>query len=73
MTAYQIDRALFHWPAVVRHAPKGWAKDFAQSIATQSRRRGWRPSPKQAEIMHRMVSDLFTGNPEQEGDIDVIE
>lgn len=54
-----LDELLFHWPTVVRMAPKGWAHDFALSIAQQSRRRGWKPSEKQAALMQRLVADLF--------------
>ncbi|MAC79305.1 MAG: hypothetical protein CML66_14735 [Rhodobacteraceae bacterium] len=71
--SFQIERAIFHWPAVVSSAPDGWAKDFARSIATQSRRPRWSPTPKQAEIMNRMVNELFTHPDEQEEDFTVIE
>lgn len=56
----ELQRLLFHWPAVVASAPKGWAADFAKSIMGQSRRHGWQPSPKQREIMSRMVAELFS-------------
>lgn len=56
----EVERLLFHWPHVVRLAENDWAKDFAKSIVLQSRRRNWRPSAKQYEIMRRMVSELFT-------------
>lgn len=59
MSASELERLLFHWHRVVSTAPKGWAHDFAVSIATQARRRGWTPSPKQAAMMVRMVGDLF--------------
>lgn len=73
MNASEIERALFHWPTVVRLAPNGWAQDFARSIAAQSRRRGWKPSKKQAEIMKGMVNELFTHPSEKETDFDVFE
>lgn len=69
----EVQRLLFHRPSVVASAPKGWAADFARSIAAQSRRRGWRPTPKQREIMLRMVAELFTSPDDQEGDHAVIE
>ncbi len=55
----EIERLLFHWPRVVEVAPLGWSRDFALSIAGQSRRRGWKPTVKQGAMMRRMVSDLF--------------
>ncbi|MGF6859662.1 hypothetical protein ABIE69_000209 [Rhodobacteraceae bacterium MBR-64] len=54
-----VDELLFHWPAVIRLAETDFAKCFALSIAKQSRRRGWKPSPKQLGIMRAMVSELF--------------
>ena len=54
-----LERLLFHWPRVVETCPDGWSRDFALSIVTQSRRRNWKPSPKQGAMMRRMVSDLF--------------
>lgn len=73
MTSYQLERALFHWPAVVNHAPNQWAENFARSIAKQSTRRGWKPTEKQAEIMTRMVNELFTENHNHGEDATVIE
>ena len=55
----EVERLLFHWPRVVEVAPAGWPRDFAASIARQSRRRAWTPSPKQAGLMRQMVSELF--------------
>jgi len=54
-----VDELLFHWPAVVKKAPEGFAKNFARSIAKQSRRRRWEPTEKQRRIMERFVADLF--------------
>lgn len=53
------EELLFHWSAVVQRATNAWAKDFAASISKQSRRKGWKPTPKQAALMQSMVSDLF--------------
>lgn len=61
------DELLFHWPRVASIATNQWAKDFAGSIAKQSRRRGWQPSQKQAALMQRMVCELFS-HADQEGD-----
>lgn len=68
----EVERLLFHWPAVVRAAGDDWAKGFATSIARQSRRRGWRPTQKQMEIMRRLVADLFT-HAHEGGDHPLIE
>jgi hypothetical protein len=73
----ELERLLFHWPSVAAAAQRGdcneWARDFARSISMQSRRRGWRPSIKQHEIMQRMVNDLFLHTGTGEGDHQVIE
>lgn len=63
----EVERLLFHWPAVIRAAQEDWAKTFAQSIALQSRRRGWNPSAKQLGIMRRMVAELFQRAAEDDG------
>jgi hypothetical protein len=54
------DDCLFHWNLVIKAATDEWAKNFAKSIANQSRRRGWKPTPKQLALMRSMVSALFT-------------
>lgn len=67
------EELLFHWSAVVKQATNAWAKDFAASIAKQSRRRGWNPTPKQAALMQSMVSDLFLHSDQGEDDFSLIE
>ncbi len=47
-------------------ASNAWARNFTASILKQSKRRNWNPSPKQAGIMRRLVSELFTENDEME-------
>ncbi|MEM1150773.1 MAG: hypothetical protein AAGI03_09470 [Pseudomonadota bacterium] len=69
----EIERLLFHFPAIAQKSDSEWARGFAASILKQSRRRSWRPSPKQTEIMRRLVSDLFIYAQAQEGDFDLIE
>lgn len=64
----ELERLLFHWPRVVEVAPVGWSRDFALSIAGQSRRRGWKPTAKQGALMRRMVSDLFAYPDDHGGD-----
>lgn len=69
MTDPELERALFHWHAVVRTAPHGWARDFALSIAKASRRPWWRPTDRQAQAMRRMVAELFTGAGGNDGEV----
>ncbi|SDL72365.1 hypothetical protein [Aliiruegeria lutimaris] len=60
-----VKELLSRWPAVTKAAPSGWPADFAAVIAVQSRRRGWKPSPKQMELMQRMTTVLLS--PRREG------
>lgn len=64
MTDLELDEILtLHWPRVMRramHDGDEWGQGFAKSIARQGKRPSWRPSPKQAHIMRRMVNDLAT-------------
>ena len=73
VSSSEIDRLVYHMPTVAQMAENDWAKGFAQSISRQSRRRNWRPSPKQVSVMRGLVSDLFTQASNEEGDISVIE
>jgi len=75
MTPHSTDELLHHMPTVARSAENNWAANFARSILRQSRRRGWKPSPKQSDIMRALVSDLFAYGPDtdQGGDIQLIE
>ena len=67
------EELLFHWSAVVQRATNAWAKDFSASIGKQSRRKGWKPTPKQAALMQQMVSDLFQHSDQGEDDFSLIE
>lgn len=64
MTDLELDEILtLHWPRVIRRAMLDgdeWAQGFAKSIARHGKRQSWRPSPKQAHIMRRMIKDLVT-------------
>ncbi|MDK3019635.1 hypothetical protein [Pseudodonghicola flavimaris] len=70
MTERELDEILtLHWPAVLRCAMTNgdeWIKGFARSIA----RHGKRPTPKQEQIMRRLVIELRSA---PEGDLEVIE
>jgi len=72
-TGAEVERLLFHMPTVATHAQNEWAKGFAQSVARQSRRRGWAPSPKQLSVMRELVADLFLHRGHEGGELDVIE
>ncbi|WP_299841708.1 hypothetical protein [uncultured Paracoccus sp.] len=74
-----VDELLWSCPTVCKAATNEWAKGFARSIASQSRRRNWTPSPKQHALMHRMVSELYqtrgrvSGGADDGPDMDLIE
>ena len=70
--AEETERLLHHMPAVASNAENEWAVNFARSIIRQARRRRWRPSEKQLNIMRSLVSDLFAGVQPGE-DLQVIE
>ena len=59
MRESEIERLIWWMPKIAETARNTWARDFALSILRQSRRPGWRPSPRQAECMSRLVADLF--------------
>lgn len=61
-----VEELLWSWPTVCKAATNDWAKGFALSIAKQSRRRNWSPSPKQHLLMQRMVNEVYR----QRGDFD---
>lgn len=75
MTPRNADECLFHWGAVIRAAPKGFARNFALSIQKAKARPNWHPSSKQLSLMQSMVSELFThdDNTKDDDDFDLIE
>lgn len=63
MTDRELDEImLFRWPILVRQAMQEasdpWAKGFVLSIARHSKRPNWRPTPKQAGIMRRLLAEM---------------
>ena len=65
MTDEEIDEILtFHWPMVLRRtmpsAADDWIKGFVRSVARHGKRRSWRPTARQEQIMRRLVSELGT-------------
>lgn len=63
-----VDELLWSWPTVCKAARTDWARSFALSIAKHSKRRGWRPSPKQYALMTRMVAEVYRRRGEFDGD-----
>ena len=54
-----VEELLHHWPAVIFRADDAWTKGFTRSIAAESKRRNWYPTPKQLGVMQRLVSDFL--------------
>lgn len=60
MTDDHLEQTLFRWPGVLRACMAGdddWLKGFAKSIARHAKRPAWRPTPKQAALMTRLVRE----------------
>ncbi|MCB1349304.1 MAG: hypothetical protein KDK11_11935 [Maritimibacter sp.] len=74
MTAQELDEILYRWPTVLRRVMADgsdeWVRGFAKSIARHGKRRAWRPTFKQAQIMRRLVAELGTGS---QGELELIE
>lgn len=70
-----VEELLWSWPTVCKAATNDWAKSFALSIARQSRRKNWKPSPKQHALMMRMVNEVYRHRGDFDGkdDFEVIE
>lgn len=70
MTGPELERHLSYLPTIIAQSEHEWPRDFARSLIRQSKRHGWKPSPKQAAILRRLVSELFTPH---DTDLEVIE
>lgn len=75
MTDLELDEILtVRWPGILRQVmadgSDDWLKGFVRSIARHGKRRSWRPTHRQEQIMRRLVSEMGTA---PSGDIDVIE
>lgn len=68
-----LEELLFHWNAVINRARDDWTKSFALSIAAASKRRHWKPTPKQLGIMQRLVREMFVHWAAEGDDAKVIE
>ena len=67
MTELELDEILtLRWPRVVRQVmaddSDDWLKGFVRSIARQGKRKSWKPTPRQASIMRRLVAELQVGS-----------
>lgn len=65
MTSAELDEIMtYRWPIVVRRVMADgadeWIKGFVRSIARHGKRASWHPSPKQEQIMRRLVAELST-------------
>lgn len=65
MTDIELDQIMIQsWPMVLRRVMSedkdDWLKGFVRSIAKHGKQSAWRPTPKQAQIMRRLVSELGT-------------
>ncbi|WP_054304655.1 hypothetical protein [Gemmobacter sp. LW-1] len=67
-----VAECLYWLPTIAKTATNEWAQTFAASIMAQSRRRGWKPTPKQLAMMRRMVAELFVHRADDD-DLPVIE
>ena len=70
MTESELDHILtFRWPELLRRVmateADDWVRGFVRSIARHGKRPGWKPSPKQAAIMRRLLNE-FLAPPEPE-------
>ena len=75
MTERELDEIMtFRWPMVVRRVmaegADEWLQGFVKSVAKHGKRRSWRPSSKQEEIMRRLLNEL--GTP-REPELELIE
>jgi len=67
-----VEEILWSWPTVMKVAKDEWTRNFAKSIARQSRRRGWKPTPRQHALMSKIVADIYRRDDPDE-DLPLIE
>ena len=60
-----VDVLVYHMRAYA-DSRSAFEAGFARSMLKQSRRRNWRPSPKQRALMERLVAELFNEADEME-------
>lgn len=61
MSAAEIE-CLLHHPAVIERAEREDIRCLCRGILRQSRRRGWKPTERQAGWMRDLVGELFEGS-----------
>ncbi len=72
MTDLELDEIMtFHWPLVLRRVMADgtdeWLQGFVRSISRHGKRPTWRPTPKQEQIMRRLLVEIgHAAEPELE-------
>lgn len=74
-TEAELDEILTHrWPSVLRRtmaeSTDDWLKGFVRSIARHGKRRTWRPTARQHQIMRQLLLELGTAS---DGEVQMIE
>lgn len=69
MTEQELEEIMLEWRGVFRWATDPWAISFARSILRHAKRPDWRPSPKQAGMMRRMIAEVRRARPDPETDL----
>jgi hypothetical protein len=59
---------LYWFPTIAKTATNTWAQSFAHSVMAQSRRRGWKPTPKQLAMMRKLVAEFFRSVRNDDGE-----
>jgi len=54
-----LDELLYHMKTLARRPGTAWETNFARSMLRSAKRVSWAPSPKQLQIMQRMVSEMY--------------
>lgn len=57
-----LEHLFFYMPQLARSGASQWERDFADSMSKRAHWKNWQPSPKQIEIMQRMVADMFASD-----------
>lgn len=74
-TEAELEVILTHrWPSVLRRtmaeSTDDWLKGFVRSIARHGKRRTWRPTARQQQIMRQLLLELGTA---PDGEVQMIE
>lgn len=65
-----LDEMLWRLGDALRHGRLSeWEEGFAKSVMGRSKRRAWRPSPKQIGTMRRIVGNLKSASVEVAGSL----